>query len=60
LLVDPLDTEEISQALNQIVVDDSLRRVLVERGFQQVQLFSWQRCAQETLQVLEKAAHAVG
>jgi glycosyltransferase involved in cell wall biosynthesis len=60
LLVDPLDTEEISRALYQIVVDEPLRRVLVERGFQQVQRFSWQRCAQETLQVLEEAAHAVG
>jgi glycosyltransferase involved in cell wall biosynthesis len=60
LLVDPLETDEISQALNQIVVDQGLRRVLVERGFQQVQLFSWRRCAQETLQVLEDAAHAVG
>ena len=60
LLVDPLDTEEISRALDQIVVDDSLRQVLVERGFQQVQRFSWQRCAQETLQVLEDVAHVVG
>lgn len=59
LLVDPLDTGQISQALYQIVVDEGLRRVLVERGFQQVQRFSWRRCAQETLQVLEDAARAV-
>jgi glycosyltransferase involved in cell wall biosynthesis len=60
LLVDPMDTDELSRALYQIVVDEGLRRVLVERGFQQVQLFSWRRCAQETLKVLEDAAHAVG
>ncbi|MGD9144048.1 MAG: glycosyltransferase family 1 protein [Anaerolineae bacterium] len=59
LLVDPLDTGQISQALYQIVIDEGLRRVLIERGFQQIQRFSWRRCAQETLQVLEDAARAV-
>jgi glycosyltransferase involved in cell wall biosynthesis len=59
LLVDPLDAEDLAQALYQIAVDERLRRTLVARGLQQVQLFSWRRCAQETLQVLEDAAREV-
>jgi len=53
LLVDPQDTEAIAAALARIVADEGLRRTLVERGFQQIREFSWQRCARETLQVLE-------
>jgi glycosyltransferase involved in cell wall biosynthesis len=60
LYVDPQDAGGMAQALHQIVVDADLRRTLVGRGFQQVQRFSWRRCAQETWQVLEDALHAVG
>ncbi len=55
LLVDPLDLEAITAALVRIVGDESLRRELVQRGFQQAQQFSWRRCAQEALAALEEA-----
>ncbi|MGQ9598820.1 MAG: glycosyltransferase family 4 protein [Anaerolineae bacterium] len=60
LLVDPLDTHALSLALGQIVTNEELRRRLVERGFDQIQRFSWRRCAQETLQVLEDVGREVG
>jgi glycosyltransferase involved in cell wall biosynthesis len=53
LLVDPLDMEAWVVALRQITADEGLRRELVERGLCQVRRFSWRRCAEETLQVLE-------
>ncbi len=59
LLVDPLDTEALAQALEQVVTDGALRQRLVERGFDQVQRFSWRRCAEETLQVLEEVGRGV-
>jgi glycosyltransferase involved in cell wall biosynthesis len=55
LLVDPLDTEALAAALVRVVSDEGLRHDLVLRGFQQVRSFSWQRCARETLDVLEEA-----
>ena len=53
LVVDPLDTEALAAALARILTDEALRLSLIERGFQQMKRFSWQRCARETMRVLE-------
>jgi glycosyltransferase involved in cell wall biosynthesis len=55
LLVDPLDLHELAGAIHRIITDKDLRRLLVAKGFEQVERFSWHRCAQEALQVLEEA-----
>jgi len=59
LQVDPLDVEAWTGALHQIVTDTGLRGALVEQGLKQMQRFSWRRCAEETLRVLEDAASGV-
>lgn len=59
LLVDPLDTESLVNAIGQIVTDEGLRRTLVERGLRQMQYFSWGRCAREILQILEDTGRGV-
>jgi len=53
LLVDPLDVEGLAAALERVLGDEELRAELIERGFEQVRKFSWERCARETLNVLE-------
>ena len=53
LQIDPLDTEALAEAMHQVLTDEGLRTMLVERGHEQVQRFSWQRCASQVLQVLE-------
>ncbi len=53
LTVAPLDTEALAAALARILTDTALRQSLIERGFQQTTRFSWHRCAQETMAVLE-------
>ncbi len=53
LLVDPLDVESMAEAMNRLLQDEGLRAQLVERGLRQVRQFSWDRCARETLAVLE-------
>ncbi len=58
--VDPLDVEALAQALYHVISDDGLCRELVERGYRQVQRFSWQRCTRETMQVFEEAARTSG
>jgi glycosyltransferase involved in cell wall biosynthesis len=54
LLIDPLDVAALAEALFRVVTDQGLRRALVERGFGQAKMFSWQRCAGQVLNVLEE------
>ena len=56
LLVDPLDVDVLAQAMGRLLNDADLRRALVERGYAQVQKFSWQDCASRVLSILETAA----
>ena len=53
VLVDPLDVEGLAAAMERVLSDEELRVKLIEHGFEQVRKFSWERCARETLDVLE-------
>jgi len=55
LLVDPLSVEEIAAAMRQVLEDAGLRAELRQRGMERARLFTWERCARETLAVLEEA-----
>jgi alpha-1,3-rhamnosyl/mannosyltransferase len=54
-LVDPLDTEAIRAALEELLRDDALRADLARRGRERAARFSWERTARETLAALEAA-----
>ncbi|MBK8048410.1 MAG: glycosyltransferase family 4 protein [Anaerolineales bacterium] len=58
LLVDPNDVDAIATAMLRLSQDEALRRSLITAGYANVKRFSWERAAQETLAVLEKAAAA--
>jgi glycosyltransferase involved in cell wall biosynthesis len=58
LLADPLDVEDLAEAMMRIVEDTALRRELVARGLERVRTFSWERCARQTLEVLEKVGQS--
>lgn len=51
ILVDPGDIDSISSAMIE-VMDNKLRKQLIEEGFKNVKRFSWEKCAVETLKVL--------
>ena len=53
LLVDPLRVDEIAAAMQRLLADEALRAELSRRGLERAGLFSWDRCARETLAVLE-------
>jgi len=59
LLVDPTDTDALAEALARLVADEGLRRELVDRGFRQMRRFSWRRCAEETLAILEEVGRGL-
>lgn len=52
LLVDPLDTRAIAEGLRRLVDDSDLRADLRMRGVVRAAQFTWERCAFETLRVL--------
>ncbi len=54
LLVDPHDVEAIADAVHRVLTDDPLRAELIRRGHENVKRFSWEKCARETLAVLEQ------
>lgn len=56
LLVDPHDVDAIADAMYRIITDEALRAELARRGLENVKRFSWEKCARETLAVLEQAA----
>jgi glycosyltransferase involved in cell wall biosynthesis len=56
LLFEPKDAEQLAQAIRRIVSDRELRQSYVERGLRRAHEFTWERCARETLQVLQEVA----
>lgn len=50
------DPESIAGGIRRLQGDAAMRTALVEKGYRQVQKFSWDRCAEETLAILKEAA----
>jgi glycosyltransferase involved in cell wall biosynthesis len=60
LLVDPLDVAGLTSAIARGLSDEALREKLRLAGPQRARLFTWERCARETLAVYEEALAGVG
>jgi glycosyltransferase involved in cell wall biosynthesis len=53
LFVDPLDTEQLTDALRVALTDNPTRLRLIAAGCINVKRFTWERCAEVVLQMLE-------
>ncbi len=51
--VDPLSVDDIAEKLEKVLSDKNLRHTMIEKGRKQIQKFSWEMSAKETLEVLE-------
>ena len=51
LYFDPKNIEEMAAAINQIIENGNLCAELVERGYERVKQFSWEKCARETEEI---------
>ncbi len=56
ILVDPESVNSIASGIKKILTDDKTRSDLIKKGFANIKRFSWEKCARETLTVLEKVA----
>lgn len=53
LLVDPLNEEELAEAIFRLIQDENLRKDYVERGLSKVKPFTWEEHAKRTLEIYE-------
>jgi glycosyltransferase involved in cell wall biosynthesis len=56
LLVAPRDAGAIAKAMIQVATSPELRRTLVQRGYANVDRFSWKVCARTVLNAIERAS----
>lgn len=52
---DPMDTNSIAFAMEHVLTDANRSHMLVERGCKRAPLFTWQRTAVQTLEILRNA-----
>jgi glycosyltransferase involved in cell wall biosynthesis len=55
ILVNPEKTEEITAAIKKVLeLNPAERQAMINKGYAQAKKFSWEKCARETLAVLEE------
>lgn len=58
ILVNPYDIDGIAKSIQSVLTDNELRNRMVEKGFDRASLYSWERTADETWKLLQKALHS--
>ena len=54
ILVDPLNTQEMAEAIVKVLSSEELSRALAKAGIARAAAFSWERCAGETFALYQK------
>ncbi len=53
-LVDPMNVDDISNGLNKIVYNSIYRQMLIDEGYKQVKIFSWEKAATEYINLYKE------
>ncbi len=56
ILVDPLNVEDIAKATERILNSDELRNDLIQKGFENIKLYSWHKTAEQVEKFYEKVS----
>ena len=56
LLLNPYDVEEMARMMEKVLNNKELQEEMREKGLKRAKLFSWERCARETLNLYEEIA----
>ena len=51
--IDPADPESVAQAMQKVASDEGFREGLIKKGLENAGRFSWEKCAMQTLAVLQ-------
>lgn len=59
ILVNPNKTEDIAHGIEKVLsMKDDDRKRLVEKGYQQIKKFTWEKAAKQTIEILEEVGNA--
>lgn len=53
VIFNEMDPEDIAEAIRRVYTDEALRKDLVEKGKQRRKDFSWEKCAEQTVEYLK-------
>ncbi len=53
IIKDAHDIESFTEAMEKVIEDKNLRQDLINKGLERAKQFSWEKCAKETLEVIE-------
>ena len=51
--VNPTDTDAIAGAMQQVLSDPALQQLMRKKGLERSEIFSWEKCARETLAIFQ-------
>ena len=54
IMIDPHDVDGLADAMHKVLSNEGLRDDMIKRGLERAKMFSWERCARETLEVYEE------
>jgi glycosyltransferase involved in cell wall biosynthesis len=55
IMIDPKNSSELENAMYSLYANEELRKHLSEKGMERAKLFSWQKCAEQTVDVYRKS-----
>jgi len=54
IMVDPHDVDELSNVMMKVLSDNILRKELITKGLNRSKMFSWEKCAKETISLYKE------
>jgi glycosyltransferase involved in cell wall biosynthesis len=57
MIVNPENVFDIARGMREVLLDETLRQSLVERGFERLKMFRWEQTAREVLETYHDAAY---
>ncbi len=50
---DPLNVDEMAEKINEVISNESTRKKLINKGYENLKRFSWRRMAKQTLKIYQ-------
>ncbi len=60
MIVNPENVFDIARGIREVLLDDELRKSLIEKGFERLKFFRWEQTAKEVLETYHDAAYKPG